>query len=78
MRTPHLALASLLALAACGRRAPPPAHDAGAGVRLHVESAPGVPVVDIRDVRDGSATNIRIGGAQVAIPTGEQALPDVP
>ncbi len=66
-----------LSLAACGRRTIP-RNDAGAGVRLHVEHAPGVPVIDIRDNADAGTTRIQIGGAGTTIPNREPEPPDVP
>lgn len=75
-RGQDLALALLLLGApGCPRRAPPPPPDADPTVRLHVEHAIGVPVVDIRDEPDGGTTRVQIGGASVRLPTRE---PDPP
>ncbi len=71
-------LAVLLAFAAgCPRRSAPatPPVDADSAVRLHVEHAIGVPVVDIRDEPEAGTTRVQIGGASVRLPSRE---PDPP
>lgn len=73
-RTTRLALLVVGALG-CPRREPPPAPPRDPNVRLHVEHAIGVPVVDIRNQPEAGATRIQIGGAAVQLPTREPEPP---
>lgn len=72
-----VALTVLLALLGCQKHTPPPPPPRPEGTKLHIEHAPGVPVVDIREVPDGGPTSIRIGGATAVLP-GTNGGPPMP
>lgn len=75
MRT--LALLVVLASLSCRRRHPPPPPPRPEGQLLHVENAPGVPVVDIHTTGDGGVTHVQIGAARVDLP-GANGGPPMP
>ena len=69
------AVAVVVVAAGCPRRAPDAAAPRDPNVRLHVEHAPGVPVVDVRDQPDGGTVRLQIGAAAVQLPSREPEPP---